>query len=410
MIRILLGLLLVTGFSSVAAAVDSSPWLGLWRLEQRSPAGAAVYHVQVSSLGQSPDVRLYNADWERQRLTNVSIRSDILQFTWEVTGRPILARLEVRTNRLTGNWNLIHPQYSMDGRLEAIKVITQPDWDPSGGFSELQAADGLIDFTGFLLNSPHQTYEQFLRFWNSEVEPAFYPLLADLLYGTGVVEPDLRERQLRALYRQLQDPLFKSRARKVSGLYSSVHADLKRQLPEFSIKAAPITMPSMEGSAEGLLVLGGRIFVIIDIAALKESLETRLRYVLARMTLQGSVLSRHRGNDPGITALRTGLLAHMTSRLGYSEKPSDYLLSSEEALQQVAKAESSYREQLAAMLGGSFRPEDVRRFFEVAPRPGGYIGYHFVASLLQSRSLTEILEMETPAIYAELRSYLSSGQ
>jgi hypothetical protein len=408
------GFLLVAGFflpQSIKGADGPSAWLGLWRVEQRSSSGGAViHHLQISSLGAPPKIKIYNSAWEEQATSDVTIRNDSLLFNWAVSGRPIAASVALRKGRLTGNWELVHPQYPMGGALDGQKVMSQPDWNPSSGFLEHQSPDGLIDFSRYLLEkAPLQSYEQFLQFWNSQVQPAFYPAISELLYGSAIFEPDLKDRQLRAVYTQLKDPLFRSNSKRISSLYPSIYADLKKRFPELSVKAAPITMPAFEGSAGGLRVLGGLVFVEIDAAKLGKLSETRLRYALARAALEGSALVRFRSDDPALRLLRAGLLAHLTSLLNYSKNQADFLFSSEEAIQQVEGGLAKHRSRLADMLKAP-RPEEVRTFFEHAPRPGDYLGFRFVSALLEKRTFADIMEMETHDVYRELRAYLSSSQ
>jgi hypothetical protein len=408
---IVLFLLAIAGLLATHGYGFDPQWSGVWRLEQGFAEGdAVVFHLVVSADPAVPRLDLYTNTWTPLRAYGPVLKDADLTFNWESSGTPFRMSLSTSAQTVSGTWQMSHPQYRMEGKVAGRKVLSDPGWNPFNGLREVQSAEGLIDFAFHLIEkSAGKSYADFADVWRKEMEPAFYPVLDRLLYGSGKAKEGLRQRFLESAFRYSQDRDFKSASEKFAALYPVVYGDLKRTFPELDLKAAVITLPPFQDAPQGVFRLADLAFTACDLLEFGRLSEVESRFYLARKIIGGSILVRYPAEDFYVHLFREGVQAYMVSRLKYSDRESDWFSIKEDDLRETRK---NLNVHLAEILEKLRTRNDLalNDLQQSRGRPVSVIGFDFMGKLLAKQPLVEIAGLERQQIRKEVLSYLSSGQ
>ena len=204
-IRLLQTALLVGGFLGAAHADD---WDGVWRITTLDGGPRAVtYHLAVSG-SEERLVRLFNDSGRPLNVLSAEFdEAKLALVSSHVASRPLPLRLEVTRSedQLKGAWTFVHPQYAMGGVLRGVRVgELTGDWNPFDGL-RARRQGAFLDATTLLCESERwQTFEEFSEFWEQQVEPDFYFLLQNQLYGD--LEALGKKKELRRIFAMASEP------------------------------------------------------------------------------------------------------------------------------------------------------------------------------------------------------------
>lgn len=201
-----------------------NPWVGVWRVQLTDMVQPAT-HIFVH-----PDysVELYEPNWSQMYLINAEFLGDKLQLDCQADSGLQSVRLEVKLNgpksfagkteiRIGGG------QFPAEAPVTGVKVLSYAAPEPPAWIKASRAPDvARVDILGLLVRqAPRDSFEEFVEFWDQQVEPKYYIYMHDVLYGLSN-NPEVRLTCLKALFSKLPqyqpDQLAELESRAVAAL------------------------------------------------------------------------------------------------------------------------------------------------------------------------------------------------
>ena len=401
-------------------APASTNWTGVWRITAfTSGSASGIYHVVVSG-EKEEQVQVYDemgrqlgllsAGFEGKRLSLVSTRSQ---------RKPLPLSFEAarRDGRLEGEWSFFHPQYKAGGELSGVRVMSSSRWIP---FEELhkQRKNGFVDVSGFLLESaPLKNLQQFLAFWDRQVEPIYYLLSQRWLYGSGN-DPGRKKKQLTRVFRLLkgvapQSVFVKNFASLVKTASRQIKARVQGQERRFYVVSSvgpepvsslrlwsrsPAADDGVEKCCSDLVVESLEedylVFNPFELASNPEIAAILVRKGILLLTLWSEP-----SRDLATEVFRHGLSLYLALDLEGKAFPSF-----------PERKLPHYKDELRSDLSKSWGETGYRPLaaqMDLSECLGCVVGYDFARTLLTTRSLKEVLRLNDSEVADEWTRYLS---
>ncbi len=218
-----------------------NPWVGVWRVQlvdsERKPTHIFIRH--------DLSVELYEPNWSYLELVRSQFANDELN---------LVTRTETGAQNVGLKVNLVNARrfegvvemwvggspYKVSQPVRGIKVLPfapprPPDWIAASR----QWDPNRIDVLGLVtLQAPRSSFEEFVRFWERNVERRYYIYLHDGLYGLKNDE-ELRMARLRSLFERL----------------SGYQADQLPAMEEAAMGALPKKLRALSGKASCRVIL-----------------------------------------------------------------------------------------------------------------------------------------------------------
>ncbi|MBI4446804.1 MAG: hypothetical protein HY645_12965 [Acidobacteria bacterium] len=402
----------VCGVSLLASSPpDGSGWTGLWRVEQRSDnSDAQVYHVLVKTGKAMPQVEVFNVDWVNLAIVKVTTQGNLLRFSSEMGGKPFNFELTQNGGAMSGKWSLVHPQYPLRGHLVGRRMLAQDQWKPFEGVNRVQSPEGLIDLYGYLIEkAPRGGSDVFTKFWEDEVEPKFYPLLHDLMYGRGTLQEGLRQEQLSRIYTGLNENKLEIARNHVREHYKSVHKELTLKL-KTEMKSLTVVLPPMKRLTTDTRAVGGFFFTFLNLAEVQSYNPDQLRFLLAQQILLHPVLAHYpRETTLAQELFKQGILIYFSSLIGSERDRPNFLLMSPEEVEKTEESLAALKKEIRANVNNADAAL-MKRFFSTPPRPGRLVAYELIKSVSSRYTLAQMLDLQTPDVVKQVLLYLGSSQ
>ena len=339
----------------------------------------------------------------------VSSDPESFRFVWEKSGVPLSVDVRLETpNRLRGRWTFVHPQYQYEGKAVAHKLLSVTHWTPFEGINKIQTADGLIDLAGYLAEKATTLGQrEFIEFWDYEAEPDFFILFDRLIYGNKTVDRAHKKQLQEQIYQALTSGDVAANASRFSKMHREVHRDLVEALQGLDIISAIITLPPLKGLNSDVENLGGGLFSLVRLEDWAGVSPQQAPYFVAQQILRGPLYTRlPQLKNLALELYEKGLQTYLSSLLGYSDSPSDYLFLSENEIEQVERQSEKLKEEIRRSLIG-FDPGLRTRLFSTPPRPGRWIAYQMVKQISKDLSPQELLDLGRKELLVKEVAYLS---
>jgi len=188
-------------------------------------------------------VELYDGAWTPHDIKALVLEEDSIQIRAMILGSAQTLNLEAKRvdDKLAGSITLNYPQFAIKNKLKGLRVSQEPFPAPVEWIAR-HRAEGFIDVVSYLAqNARCDNFEEFHRFWEKAVEPAFYIFLHAKLYNADGDIPS-KEDTLRRLFSSLKNY---SRECVQSAIKSC--NDPSRSLPEPDAVAGLKTAPGLPG-------------------------------------------------------------------------------------------------------------------------------------------------------------------
>lgn len=170
------GICIVLAFATLSTTLgsdaDRSLWVGLWKLTQESDTGSTTLHLFVP--GEDKPV-LYGSVWQVVPLSSIEFQSDAFVLKWDV-GRGFIQTFRAKRTgeRVTGKWELLHPQYHLENSFTGNRILKDAQWKPLQGLRD-EPPPFFLDLGARLRDhkSDLKTY------WEESLYPDFLPLFTE---------------------------------------------------------------------------------------------------------------------------------------------------------------------------------------------------------------------------------------
>ncbi len=375
-------------------AVD--PWVGLWRLNSGLDHTAAL-HLVVSREESTYQISYYaEAFGRRFDFDQILVGENTLKVESRRTGKPFVVQLRlVSPDVAEGSWKLVHPQFRSDTPLKGVRINRVNRWSPAS-FGELGPEGTPLNLVEVLSRAPVESQAEFERFWDTEVEAAYYPLVQDLVY-----EPHLgresRQEKLNRL-RQRLTPDYLERARQIAAACFEVAQEVEAKAKELSRKNLFVITPLLEAESSGPLVLEETLLVRIS----PELPDSRQRGILARLKFE---LAFYKQYPPQLkvvvaTPIRSGLGVHLALSHGFAAAPEETF-----ATWDGQRAADLPVEEAASLLRQAVR--HARLAGKISRESLVMLGMGFARQLCESYPPAELVTLSQQRISALFLDYLS---
>ncbi len=309
----------------VGTAQTVTDWAGVWLLNIEGQEKAHAF-LAVSQTADKVSVDYYNRAWERQALTEVGLKNGNLVFKSAPRAKTLQFQLAAAAaGKGEGSWSLIHPQAKMGGAIRARRVFAVNKWDPFEGLRAEVSPNQVIDLNKFLLDkAPRGSLQQFVSFWQAEVEPRFFVLIADLLYGKGGdLEPN-RSIVLKPVFEVVKKGAYRQLSAQAAGELNRIISEIKQKQAEFYRENPIVLMPAFGGLETDAEFYNRRLYVRIplDLAA-RDYPGKSLSSFLAKQQLKLVTYHIFPPSDKrlGIEFIREGLASSLTVSKGFASSP-----------------------------------------------------------------------------------------
>ncbi|MBI4444971.1 MAG: hypothetical protein HY645_03600 [Acidobacteria bacterium] len=198
---------------------------------------AEVYHLLIKGLDQS-QIEIFSESGKSLEFQEPKIDDgDKLHVVIAAFPKPLPVSLRIRRvgDDVKGDWLFSHFQYQgVGGEIVGRRVSRHTEWAP---FEQLRKVreEGIVDIMAYLRSqSPPRNPADFENLWNTRIEPVFYFLLDDWLYG-DFRDPDLKKKRLAQILSFLSQDAGRQRALPFSSQVQQALKQLQSRVPEARI-------------------------------------------------------------------------------------------------------------------------------------------------------------------------------
>lgn len=306
----------------------NSSWVGLWRIEPAEGSESSQVLLVVSKEGERLTSVLYSESWFKHRVRSWEFSEDSVVLGTEVSGRAYEFRLSRNGERLSGSWELKHPQYRERRDVIGHRIAEVNHWDPHEGLRKLADSSRLVDLSGYLVrNAPLESFDQFQEYWDREVKTAFFRVFYSVLYRSGISNQQRQER-LKKIWNTLRSESFRKLSSDLSEYRARILAELREKHPEFYFPIHFVSMPSAGTFDIRLEQIENEAFAFVATESLMETVsEDQLRHWLIRWQLKLPLFTFIPPDATSAFAIVTGegIAAGWSVKMGFAENSAEAL-------------------------------------------------------------------------------------
>ncbi len=383
--------LLVT--SGALLAADSS-WAGVWALiSSRAKEDAQMDHV-VFAADSATKPRLYLGSWNQQILSESKVTDTQVDLAYDAGGRYTEIHLQRNGNRAAGTIKILHPQYPIEAKLQAVRVLDQGDWQP---FGWLESAGPVLDLVTPLHDAARQGADPFVKVFEEKIMPKYFVLFEDLLFDP--VE-GLSRNKLERLAQIVSESRVLDRTRALVEARKEVLQKVKEKSEAFGFSNCFILMPSLGTFEKQLVVFEHRLAVKVGVDKLDVAPDRLTRWVArTHLTLPMYRVFPPIDDSPTAVTIRQGFAVMFAIKFGFGDDPLQFCDSREAPLTAEELAEAKHKLQL-------FVQEQVRPNLSVDVMR--LVGYQFAQQVIQVYQPEQILTVQMSELFELYRSFLGS--
>ncbi len=394
--------------------LEAADWSGLWRITRTHKDKVDGLHHVLIPKANPEKIVVYDSDARPMDLESVAFEGETLKLQFTLVANkavPLRLTLSRREDRVEGDWVFGHVQYLVRGQAAGHRVMAADLWKPFAGLAEHRQS-GIIDIdSGLLAKAASNDFDAFLQHWDTTVEPVYYFLFQDWLYGQAEKPSEQRREKLRGHYESLRQEGAAAMSRRFPELASKAVEEKRRRFGDqrsYNIYLINAFAPEAFSS---------RDFWTRPLAPGDQNCDCKLDLYEQFAIVNPAGYEAH-GDFAELALLKELIEAVLwvgTARSPFLEIFRDGLSSSlaAEALdiplpQPEAEALEPARETARTQLGRP-RPElsplypQAKTLWET---PGNLLGIDLIRRLRETRSREETVRMKDPEVMSELVKYL----
>ncbi len=408
----LTALTIVLMFASIGGlqAADDSPckaWAGVWHVVPSVPGEGQAIHLSISTAEKPLRVLHFGYDFTTVH-EGEAVKCDATNLSFDSLpmGKAFHLSLKRDGDKVTGEMSVVHPQFKKSYGRIGHRVTTQEDWDPIKGVSKSADDLGLINLTTKLIDeAPLDSLDKFESYWASKIEPEYYSVVQDVIYGP---DGDLKERhqKLAVMLDKLTQKDFQSQVREMAKLQKEVVEEVKKKAPDLYFPNVFLSMPSLGDFETSVLSIPGAILVRIG----SDSVTLRgadLKAWLAQQHLTIPLYKAFPPIDQSLVArtIRQGLAIRFAVDKGFAEYPMQVL--GKPKPEKGSDGISVPIELKKLFVAGIRNPVFARK---ITDEQVIQVGYDFARQMTTAYSVPEILALDRGNMSERLWSYLTAVQ
>ncbi|MGW8181733.1 MAG: hypothetical protein ACWGQW_23630, partial [bacterium] len=219
--------------------------------------GNTTFFLYLDDAGSS----LYTPQWER--IHELAKEADHFEFRLPYKSYGMKCEGKLSGGRITGTWQIHQVQYVINGTWTANQVVAAEKWVPDAFLdsgTEVDIASRIArDF---------DDYDAFVSFWNQNVEPEFFALLAETFYADaeGVYRSSLKKGRLTQVYEALRTTKrFSACAGQIVPGISQARQLLRENYPWIASDIAVVSTFSLGGFDYRLQKFANRYMLLIGV-------------------------------------------------------------------------------------------------------------------------------------------------
>jgi len=405
-----LTMVLSFAFLGSLQAADENPcqaWAGVWHIAPSVPGEGQAIHLSISTAEKPLRVLHFGYDFTTVH-EGEAVKCDATNLSFDSLpmGKAFHISLKRDGDKVTGEMSVVHPQFKKSYGRIGHRVTTQQDWDPIKGVSKSADDLGLINLTMKLINeAPLDSLDKFESYWATKIEPEYYSVVQDVVYGPdgGLKE---RHKRLGAMLDELTRKDFQDRVRKMAELQREVVEEVKKKAPDLYFPNVFLTMPSLGDFQTSVLSIPGAVLVRLgsDAITLRGA---DLKAWLAQQHLTIPLYKAFPPIDQSLVArtIREGLSARFAVDKGLSEYPLQAL--GKPKPDEGADGITVPIELKKLFVAGIRNPTFARK---ITDEQAVQVGYDFARQMTTAYSVPEILALDRGNLSERFWSYLTAAQ
>ncbi len=370
-LKVLIFALLIVPSSGGAAASDAD-WTGLWSLTLQTTNGPQ--HFALFVPGSSGTPTFYGPDWSELILSDVSTQGKDLLLNWQTKGTNVVFKGVRQGDRITGQWELLHPQFHQEGSFSARRAFAASHWSPLASAPSGAVADLNSKLAGQSGDLDH--------YWNQTFKPHYWTLLES--------DADLAEVRQRILGAD-----FASRSAELTAELEEICSELSVKLDGFKLPSTVVLLPFGKPDQFRLVFVQDKSFLLLNPVRFLSNPKTS-RLDLAREALSALMNAQFEGRHAALDLTRAGMVGFALRKLGYATDESQAV--------GLSTAEwTATRGRLAEIkkkIAGN-RP--------LTSAETAVAGLDFVAYLAGNRSFPQLYAIPTAELAKQMREYAAGG-
>lgn len=378
------------------ARAQESSWAGVWALsggKVEATNGQGSEHI-VFSAAPAEKPHYYRRDWSEQWLSEAKVTDSTADLGYDANGRFTEIHLERTGGRAQGTLKLVHPQYPVESKIRAVRVIDQPDWQP---FAWLDQSSPVVNLIALLRKDLQAGQDKASKEFENKILYKYFILLDGLVNdSTGVTS----QAKVHRLLQVASDPDVLKLADALADAREQVLEKVREQSSAFGFSNPFILMPSLGTFDKEMMVFGGRLAVKVGVDALKISPDQALHWVAREhLKLPTYRLFPPIDDSPTAVTIRGGLALMFAIHFGLGKDPLEFCDSRKTALTPEELADA--KRKLKRFVDEQVRPDlpvDVMRL----------VGYQFAQQVVQAYPPDQILSTPMAKLFELYRSFLGS--
>jgi len=242
----------------------ADPWVGTWRcIVQKKSVDP--FHLIFSKENDKYRVAFIGSNWSAMEFATVHIEGNRAELRTPNRAKSGIYKIILEAGRLTGTVDLIHPQYKSRNEFWGEKVLETTQLSPQLKREDFSENEDYFDLHVQIYQyAPlDSTVEEFVRYWDKEIEPKYYVFLMDLTYPKSGGIKD-RNENLKRIFESLKSEEYRKQVEQFRSTWNRAIQQIKEKAPKLLFKNPFLGVPSTDPNANKPLVIDRSLFFRIN--------------------------------------------------------------------------------------------------------------------------------------------------
>jgi hypothetical protein len=376
--------------------------VGLWRCYPSgdlNPNVVRPFHLRIDYENGKYSTSLINADWIISDLEKNEFGDQEANLTTPIRSKSADYKLKLESGVLKIKVELIHPQYKDETHFVGEKVLGDSKWKPGINLEAWPKDTNYFDLYSILYKEApiEASLDEFIQYWDSEFEPKYYMLLAEMTYpDNGGIKG--RNDNLKAIQERLRSSDQKEKIEAFRSAWQAASQKVKEKAPKYYFANPFFGVPAPESYGVRSIVVDRSFFFLMDPPTILERNYKNLEAWISKEILKVPIYRNFPPNQESNLdiIIREGFAVEMALNHGIVDDYADFL--PEDAVVLPTKE-----------LIQKFKPLVMGTDQIVSEETAILIGGHFAKQFLTAYSFEEAVQLPKLQIMGLLNAFLEEG-